>query len=104
LNDDDGLLRFVDFEILNASSCHGAEAALRTYLVGRALADVDFNHLRETTCTGKGECVEGVIREVQRYQALFAREHVVQSTGCHRKLRRVETPGGSCAPGEERAS
>lgn len=82
LNDDSGVLRFMDFEILNPSRCRDMEKTLREYLVGRALADVDLDYLRMLTCTGNGECVQAVIREVEKHQALFARSHEDQSAKC----------------------
>lgn len=82
LNDDDGLLRFVDFEILSALRCRGIEETLREYLVGRSLADVDLSCLRRLICPGHGECVEAVIREVQKHQHLFVRNHENPSSIC----------------------
>lgn len=82
LNDDDGLLRFVEFEILNASRCRGMEETLREYMVGRALADVDLDYLRKLTCKGDGECTQAVIREVEKHQHLFVRNHEDQSATC----------------------
>ena len=82
LNDDDGVLRFMEFEILNASRCRGMEETLREYLVGRALADVNLDYLRKLSCTGDGECMQAVIREVQKHQHLFDRNHKDQSAKC----------------------
>ena len=82
LNDDDGLLRFAEFEILNASRCRGLEETLRGYLVGRALADIDLDYLRTLVCMGNGDCVQGVIREVRKHQHLFVRNHEDQSATC----------------------
>lgn len=82
LDDDDGLLRFVEFEILNASRCQDIEETLQEYMVGRALADVDLDYLRELTCTGNGECMQAVIQEVQKHQRLFVRNHEGQSATC----------------------
>ena len=82
LNDDSGILRFVEFEILNTSTCQGVEKTLREYLVGRALAEADLDYLRNLTYTGSGECMQAVIREVQKHQHLFAREHEDQAATC----------------------
>lgn len=82
LNDDTGVLRFMEFEILNTPACQDMEKTLREYLVGRALADVDLEYLRSLTCTGKGECMQTVIREVQKYQHLFGRTHEDQAATC----------------------
>ena len=82
LNDDSGVLRFMDFEILNPSKCQNVEENLRRYLIGRALADVDLDYLRELTCTGSGECMQLVIREVEKHQRLFARDYRDHSVAC----------------------
>ena len=82
LNDRGGVLRFMEFEILNPSRCRDVEETLREYLVGRALADVDLDYLRKLTCTGDGECMQAVIREVQKHQHLFDRNHKDQSAKC----------------------
>ena len=82
LSDDSGVLRFMEFAILNAPTCQDMEETLRDYLVGRALADVDLNCLRQLTCTGDGECMQTVIREVQKHQHLFVRDHQDQLTTC----------------------
>ena len=82
LNDDDGVLRFVDFEILDASRCRGTERLLQEYFVGRALADVDFDYLRGLICEGNGECIHAVIREVNKHLCLFVRNREDQATTC----------------------
>ena len=82
LSDKSGVLRFVEFEIVNASRCRGMEETLREYLLGRALADVDVSYLRGLTCVGNGECMHAVIREVQKYQYLFVRHHEGHAVTC----------------------
>jgi hypothetical protein len=82
LNDDDGVLRFVSFEILNASRCRGIETALQEYFVGRALADVDFDYLQRLMGRGNGECTHAVIREVNKHLCLFVRSHEDQAATC----------------------
>jgi hypothetical protein len=82
LNDDDGVLRFVNFEILNALRCRGIETALQGYFVGRALADIDFEYLRGLMCRGNGECIHAVIREVNKHLCLFVRNHEDQAATC----------------------
>ncbi len=71
LNDASGVLRFVEFEILGTPTCRDLETTLRSYLVGRPLAEVDLDYLRTLHCAGRGDCVHAVIREVQKHQALF---------------------------------
>ena len=82
LNDDDGVLRFVEFEICNASRCRGIETALQEYFVGRALAHVDFDYLRKLMSGDNGECIHAVIREVNNHLCLFVRSHEDQAATC----------------------
>ena len=82
LNDDDGILRFVNFEILNASECRGTAKVLQEYFVGRALADVDFDYLRGLMCRGNVECIHPVIREVNKHLRLFVRSDADQDAKC----------------------
>ena len=82
LSDESGVLRFVEFEIVDASRCRGMEETLREYLLGRALADVDLSYLQKLPCGGNGDCMHALIREVQKYQYLFARGHEGQSATC----------------------
>ena len=82
LNDDSGVLRFVEFEILEPSRCGDTESVLREYLLGRALAEVDVEYLRKLTCAGNGECMQAVIREVEKQQHLFARKSEDQAAAC----------------------
>jgi len=82
LNDDSGVLRFMEVEIPNASTCRDMEQLLQEYLVARALADVDSDYLRNLAGTGNGECMQAVIRAVRKYQHLFGRAHEGQATTC----------------------
>ena len=82
LNDDSGVLRFVEFEILEPSRCGATERILREYLLGRALADVDVQYLRKLTCAGNGECMQAVIREMEKQQRLFTRKGEDQPATC----------------------
>lgn len=56
--------------------------ALQEYFVGRALADVHFDHLRALMCGGNGECIHAVIREVNKHLCLFVRGHENQAATC----------------------
>lgn len=71
LNDASGVLRFEEFEIVGAPACSNLETMLRDYLVGRPLAEVDLEYLRELRCTGRCECIPTVIGEVRKHQSLF---------------------------------
>lgn len=74
LNDASGVLRFVEFEIVDTPACRDLETTLRDYLVGRPLAEVDLEYLQELRCAGRCECIHTVIGEVQKHQALFLQD------------------------------
>ena len=86
LNDESGVLRFVEFEILNPSRCRDVEQMLREYVLGRALADVDLGYLCKLSCNGNDECLRGVIYEVHKYQQLFAKKDACGSEARKRVL------------------
>jgi hypothetical protein len=71
LNDENGVLCFTEFEILNPQRCRDLAEPLRQYLVGRPLADVDPDDLRNHMHAGDGECIEAIIRELLKQQRLF---------------------------------
>jgi hypothetical protein len=58
------------------------EETLRQYLLGRALADVDLRYLQALACGGNGDCMQALIREMQKYQYLFDRNHEGLSARC----------------------
>ena len=82
LSDDSGILRFKDFEIVDAPQCRDVERKLREYLVDRPLAGVDVDYLRTLGCQPNGGCVRAVIDEVWKYQRLFVRNREDRSTVC----------------------
>jgi|GEM_PF-2061141 len=45
MSDETGILRFVEFDIVNPLKCKDAVEPLRDYLTGRAVADVDLGVL-----------------------------------------------------------
>jgi hypothetical protein len=71
ISDETGVLRFTSFDIVDPpESCQGLEA-LREYLVGRPLAEVDVDHLRELLGGSDGECRQTALRVVKEYQRRF---------------------------------
>jgi hypothetical protein len=82
LTDASGVLRFAEFEIVDAPDCKGLEATLRDYLLGRSLADVDLGFLRRLRCPNHCDCMQAVIREVRKHQALFLRKDRKRSARC----------------------
>ena len=82
LSDEDGELRFVSFDIVGAPECKNLTAALRDYLIGRKLADVDLHHLRGFRCSGNGECVRAVIDTVAEHQVMLVPDHSSRPSTC----------------------
>jgi hypothetical protein len=72
INDESGVLRFKEFDIVDPPDCHDFVEVLRRYLVGRPLADVDLNYLRELKCKGNAECMRTAIRVVEESRHLCA--------------------------------
>lgn len=73
LSDASGVLRFEEFRIAGAPECSHLEEAIRAYLLGRPLAEVDLAVLRGIQCPANGGCLREVIGEVQKHQRLFVR-------------------------------
>ena len=72
LGDASGVVCFKSFDIVDAPQCASMAQALRTYLVGRPLSDINLDYLRSLTCRGNGECMRAVIYAVREYQQVFA--------------------------------
>ncbi len=73
LSDASGVLRFEEFRITGAAECKAMEVAIREYLLGRPLAEVDVDVLRGIHCPAGAGCLLEVIQEVEKYRRLFAR-------------------------------
>lgn len=67
---------------MDAPQCRDIERTLRNYLVDRPLAHVDLDYLQRLGRRANGGCVRAVIRELQKYQGLFARNNEDRSTVC----------------------
>ena len=72
LSDESGELRFTSFDIVDMPECQDLARALQEYLLDRPLAEVDLDYLVGLRCRANGECVQGMIRMVDEYQAMFA--------------------------------
>ena len=73
LSDKDGVLRFDAFEIVGAPECRHVSEALKEYLIGRALDDVDLGYLCTLACAENGACIRAVLRAVKECQQSFSR-------------------------------
>jgi hypothetical protein len=69
LSDESGVLRFAEFTIRSAPA--GEQDQLREYLIGRALTDVDLEHLEGLARADSRACTEAVIREVRKQRRRF---------------------------------
>jgi len=73
LSDETGVLRFTSFDIVDIPAFCDVVETLQEYLVGRSLAEVDVEHLKNVSCAGDGECLRAVISLVEEYQQMFVR-------------------------------
>ena len=71
LSDKSGILRFDSFDIVDAPECREAVAALRHYLVGRALAETDTGYVRELGRVTRPLCAHVVAQLVEESQETF---------------------------------
>ena len=82
LSDDNGVLRFEEFEIVGAPECQDIAATLREYLVGRTLPETDLDYLRRLRCPADGGRARAVIEEVEKCQRLFDRKQTDRGATC----------------------
>ena len=61
LSDSTGTLRFTDFDIVDAPECGQVAGTLKEYLLGRPLAELDLDHIRQMTCPGNGQCIRDIV-------------------------------------------
>jgi hypothetical protein len=73
LSDRTGTLRFESFDIVDAPDCAQAAATLRHYLLGRALAEADPDHIRESGREAYPLCARVVAQLVQESQEILIR-------------------------------
>ena len=71
LSNETGVQRFKAFELVDDPECGEMGKLLREYLVGRPLAEVDFDYLRSLKCQRNGGCTLAVIEVVREYQDLL---------------------------------
>jgi len=72
LSDRTGMLRFENFDIVNAPDSAETAATLRHYLVGRPLAETDPAHIRKLGRATEPVCAQRVARLVQKSQRRFS--------------------------------
>ena len=79
LSKETGIQRFKDFKLVEGPECGEMGEALREYLEGRPLAEVDLGYMRglkcpymrSLECQENGGCVLAVIDVIREYQDLF---------------------------------
>lgn len=71
LSDSTGTLRFTDFDIVDAPECRDTAEALRQYVLGRPLAELDSDYIRQMTCAGNGQCICDIAGVIEDYRILL---------------------------------
>lgn len=71
LSDDTGFLHFTAFDIVNSPECAGLLEELRAKLLGRRLAQIDVAEIQSTSCPGKGQCMQTIVRTITECQDMF---------------------------------
>lgn len=72
LGDETGVLRVEDFDIVDAPQCWDLADALKKYLIGRPLAEVDLDYIRSLRCRGDGRCMRAIVEAIAEYHGMFA--------------------------------
>jgi hypothetical protein len=72
LSDSTGALRFTEFDIVDAPECGRIAGALRDYLLGRPLAEIDLGHIRQMTCAGNGQCIRDIAGVIENSLAMLS--------------------------------
>jgi hypothetical protein len=85
LSDTSGILRFKDFEIVDAPECLGAAKAVRQLVNGTALEEIDVDALLHRPCPANGQCMRAIAGLIRQSQDLFVHATVPQSTASPRQ-------------------
>jgi len=72
LSDRTGMLRFENFDIVNAPDSAETAATLRHYLVGRALAEKNPAYIRKLGSVTEPVCARPVVQLVRKSQRRFS--------------------------------
>lgn len=73
LSDEDGALRFTDFELLGALRNSRLQKVLVPYLEGRELASVRPEDLPGACCPEEGVCLNTIIQHLQELQTMVGK-------------------------------
>ena len=76
LSDSTGTLRFTDFDIVDAPECRGTAEALKEYVLGRPLAELDSDYVRRLTCAGNGRCILDIASVIDDCRAILVPDRV----------------------------
>lgn len=87
LSDKTGVLRFDNFEIVDAAECEETADKIADYLIGRALSEVKADRIREIGRDGHALCANVVAQLVIESQEVFVGGKVL----CGSKSRQERT-------------
>jgi hypothetical protein len=71
LSDATGKLAFSSFAFVGDGACPTAEETLRTYLVGRPLANVDLKIVEQLSCANGQGCFAQIAAVIREHQDFF---------------------------------
>jgi hypothetical protein len=71
LSDSTGTLRFTDFDIVDAPECRDTAEALKEYVLGQPLAELDSDRIRQMTCAGNGQCMLDIAGVIEDYRSIL---------------------------------
>lgn len=72
LSDKTGVLRVVDFDIVDAPQCAEIAEALKQYLTGRPIVEVDLEYIQSLRCRGDARCMRTIVDTITQYHEMFA--------------------------------
>jgi len=72
LSDKTGVLRVVDFNIVDALQCSEFAEGLKRYLIGRPVVEIDVDYIRSLRCSGDGQCMRAIVDAIAQYHEMFA--------------------------------
>ena len=72
LSDKTGVLRVVEFDIVDVPQCGEFAGVLKQYLIGRPLAELDLDYIRSLRCRGDGQCMSAIVDAIAEYHEMFA--------------------------------
>ena len=71
LSDRSGVLRFESFDIVDAPECEDVSYSVREYVIGRALAEVNVDHVRDLVGAEHPLCARTLAGLLAESQEMF---------------------------------